>query len=107
MRQPRHYGGALFCKGAPAEAQRSGFGGESFSAKRPRWGMKRAGKKEAARLAGHKGPGIALPRRVPRRSEMSELSALVGSEGYGACADEGEGGEERGVGGIGERGEGA
>lgn len=42
-----------------------------------------------------------------RRSEMSELSALVGSEGYGVCADEGEGGEERGVGGIGERGEGA
>lgn len=42
----------LFCKGAPAEAQRSGFGGESFPAKRPQWGMKRAGKKEAARLAG-------------------------------------------------------
>ena len=32
--------------GAPAEAQRSGFGGESFPAKRRRWRMKRAGKKE-------------------------------------------------------------
>ena len=31
MRQPRHYGGAFFCKGAPAEAQRSGFGGERTS----------------------------------------------------------------------------
>lgn len=73
MRQPRHYGGAFFCKGAPggAQSRRLGSVGER------------------------------------RRSEMSELSALVGSEGYGACADEGEGGEERGVGGIGERGEGA
>ena len=32
--------------GAPAEAQRSGFGGESFPAKRRQWRIKRAGKKE-------------------------------------------------------------
>ena len=32
--------------GAPAEAQRSGFGGESFPAERRQWRIKRAGKKE-------------------------------------------------------------
>ena len=37
---------ALAVTGAPAEAQRSGFGGESFPAKRRQWRIKRAGKKE-------------------------------------------------------------
>ena len=62
--------------------------GESFPAKRRQRRKKRAGKKEAARLAGRKGLGIALPRREPANGGMSELSRLRGSEGYGAREDE-------------------
>lgn len=43
--------------GHPAEAQRSGFGGERIAAKRRRWRKKRAGIEEVPRLAGTKCPG--------------------------------------------------
>ena len=70
----------------PTAAQRVRWG--EFPGEAPPVADKASRKKGAARLAGHFGPGIAMPRREQGPSGGNELSGLPGSERSVAWADD-------------------
>ena len=83
---------------APLAGACSNWGPRRSPAKRVRWGEfpgeappvadKASRKKGAARLAGHFGPGIAMPQREQGPCGGNELSGLPGSERSVAWADD-------------------